>query len=687
MADAFADQIDDTGPKPEAVAQHWRARIGRAERRQKNWHPWWEHALKSYSPSVKDSPTGYQDHVRTNRAFTIVERKAAELFYQKPDLTVEPSPLLEGLGDMGHAITSAHGAILNWHLGLEGVNVKNLARRVVFDYLLFGFGVTKMGYRSYTRDVQTEVPNPLTGVPELQTVPVPIKSECFWETISPKAFLFPADFQSTEFDKSPWLATRLPQLTLAEAKRLYGDAIPQDFKGSGKGHDEAFDAGDAPDSMSSADLVTGVEIWYRTGQFTDEPHPDHITQLVLIDGISKPVQHRPSPYQTFDQQGRLTPDSLVGYPIHVLVIRTMTDAAYLMSDVNMAAPIVSELDKFRTQQVQQRDATILRYLVNTDVLPMEDLEKLIEAPVGGAVGLPGAAFADINRTIAPMPHGPYPRENFTINDYLDNDLARTHAIDATSAGTSAESGLTATEANLRQANVNVRLGWEQGWVADWYVLGASKYASLMQKFVSVEDAAVIVGMKQAQVWDAWRAQASARLSFKMAPDSSLRNDTPLARKQLQDLYTYLVNDPSLNRPYLNRKLLEKYHLDPAQALVPQNQIPGPKPAPPTLSLSFKGEDLNPMSPQSPIVIDLLTKAGVQIDPKAITNAMQLGEYAMKQQHAQATAEAAAKGRPLPPHGGKVAQAESLDKHQVDETGAMQGTGQLTPAMATPGGLQ
>jgi hypothetical protein len=679
--------IDDT-PTPQAKAKAWRGRITRAEARQKNWHAWWDACLKAYAPSVKDDPKGYQETVRTNRIFTIVERKSAELFYQKPEITVSASPLLEALGPDGAKVASAHGAILNEELGLDGVNVRELARRVIFDYLLFSIGPTKIGFRSYTKDVPTAVPtgavDPLTGQPEtaIQVIPVPVKREVFWENLSPKQFLIPADWTSTRFDEAPWLGFTF-SMGLHEAKRLYKDKIPADFKGGDRKSDEReFDHGDAPDAMPSTDTVSGTEIWYRTSAFDpNESHPDHLSQIVLLDGIPEPVEDRPSPDQTFDAQGRMTPDSLIGYPLHPLVIRTLTDAAYVMSDVAIALPLVQELDKFRTQMVQQRDATILRYFHNTDLLPNEALEKAIAAPLGGSVGLPGDAFPDITRVIAAMPHGPFPRENFTMNDYLDNDLARTHAIDATSSGTT-ENSQTATEAQLRQANVNVRLGWEQGFVADWYLRGVTKFSTLVQRYLDVDDAAQIVGQPAAQLWDKWRRESPTSLSFTMAPDSSLRNDTPLDRKQLQDVFTYLANDPSLNRSYLTTKLLTKYHLDPSQAILPPAQVPQPKPQPPNLSLAFKGEDLNPMSPQSPIVLDILSKMGVQIDPTAIQNAMGLGQVAMAAQQAQAAAQAAAKGPDgQPPHPGKAVPIESMDKHQADTTGAMQGSGQLMPQMS------
>ena len=385
MADMETFDLPDSPDTktPKQRASDWRGRIARALKRQKMWHPWWEEALKAYAPSVKDDPTGYRNEVRTNRTFTIVERKSAELFYQKPEITVSAAPLLEALGPQGAVICSAQAAILNEALGTDGINSRSMARRAIFDNLLFCLGATKMGVRVYTKDVPTETPvtdefgqpvvDPLTGQPQTQVdvVPVPIKTDVFWENMSPKQFLMPADWSGGDFDKAPWLGFTF-SMSLQEAKRLYGEKIPADFSGGdGKAEERQFDTGDAPDKLPSQDLVGGTEIWYRTSQFEDEAHPDHLTQIVLIDGIPEPVEDRPSPYQTFDAQGRLSPDSLIGYPIHPLMIRTLTDSAYAPSDVMIAIPGEQELNKFRTQMVQQRDATILRYLFNTDALPLE----------------------------------------------------------------------------------------------------------------------------------------------------------------------------------------------------------------------------------------------------------------------------------------------------------------------------
>jgi hypothetical protein len=281
------------------------------------------------------------------------------------------------------------------------------------------------------------------------------------------------------------------------------------------------------------------------------------------------------------------------------------------------------------------------------------------AAQGSIVILPGELFRQ--GAIRPMDRSGFPPENFEFNGLLDNDLARASAVDATVSGTSAESGLTATEANLRQANVNVRLGWEQGFVADWFVTGASKYSSIVQQFLSVEDAAKIIGMKRAQLWDNARRAMPTRFAFSIEPDSSLRNDTPLHRKQFMEYYSFTAKDPMMNRRYLDAKLARLFHIDATRALLPQSQVPKPQPEPAIPSVAIK--DLA-------ILGDPMVLAFIQANP-------QWG-IAIPPEVMQAMVAKAQQGQPE--HPGKLAPAESLDKHQTDETGGQNGSGQMTPMM-------
>lgn len=675
--------------------------LARAERQRHE--PWWEANLKAYAPTAGQRPDQYGADVNTNRDFVLVERKKADLFYQRPDVTLQPTPLVEtpvpqrdAQGQpaldpqTGQPVTTsalpalqAHQEILNEQLSADGVDAVQLVHQALFDVLCTaGIGFTVMGYEAVLRPAPMEVApaqvDPVTGAERVPAtvamVPVPIHEQCFWRYVSPKQAIIPHDFRSTTWDTAPYLGYEftLP-LTPTTRQRF---KLPAEFTGSrAKAAEQHFDHGSATaDDPRPGPVVTGVALWYKSALFREDVfHPDHLTYVVLIDGLDEPAIHEDCPYQSLDDRGRLTPDSLRGFPMHPLSIRVMTDTAYPPSDCTMIRPLVNELNVFRTQMVQYRDAQILRWMYNTGTLPPDALQKIIRSPVGGMIGVPPEAFHG-EGAIKELPHGSMPRESFASNDYIDADISRTTAIDANAAGVQSTQDQTATEAQIQAGNANARLDFERGRVLDWYVRGVTKFSTLLQRYLSVEDAAAIVGPDRAAFWDQWRTTVPAALAFTAMPDSALRVDQAVDRRQWQDLYTYLANDPWVGqgRGKLLERGLRKFHIDPTGIV---NPPPPPSPQQPATSFAFKGDDV--VSPQAPIVVELLQQLGFKISPQAVQQSQGL-LLQQQQLDAAAAAEASAGGTPDTAHGGKLPQMASLDKHAAQDGLGMQGVGGVTP---------
>lgn len=687
-------------------AAEWKGRIDRAQARKKDIAVWWDAAMKEYAPRFDEQPDTYRLRVRTNRPFSIVERKIGDLFYQRPDVSVAPSPLLEELAVTNpafSALPTVHSHILNEKLGLDGVDAVGLMSTALFDKELCGAGWTDMGYESYTKpmpqtvtDPDTPGPiDPMTGQPtvipgaeRIEVVDVPVKSNCYWENVSPKAVLIPTECRGTDYDKqAAWLGLRFT-ISLNEAKRKWGAKIPENFKPSGpKQGEDYFDHGGNASPSGTTDLCAGTRIWYKSSLFRDDIiHPDHLTLLIFLDGIKDPVDEKDSPHQEFDAQGRLTPDSLIGFPLHPIVVRKLTDSPYIMSDVGVIMPQTQEMDVFREQCVEQRRINLTRFAHNTDEITNDELKAAMNAPQGGSIGLPAKAFSSGRLPLRPFEIAPIPPDDWAFNATQENDLSQTMGIDATAQGVAAGGSETATKTGVLQNNRNVRAGKEANTVAACYIKGVTKFSTLIQRYLTPEDAAAIVGQQRAMLWDAWRKEIPTRLAFTMLPDSQLRNDTPLDRKQFMDTMTYAANDPNINRRYMWQEYFRKCHIDETRALLPPEQVPQPKPEQPKPSVAFKGEDFNPMLPQSPIMMDLFQKiTNLQIDPEAVKNALALAQL-VTLMNAQAQTDGAADQKGQPAHGGKLAQMESLDKHHDDKSGGMQGSGQLLPQMGGPTGV-
>src|SRR3990167_616157 len=261
-------------PLPAEQLAHWRGAIEKSRAARKTVSVWAEANLKAYAPGPTDSPDAYGQKLNTNRDFTLVERKKADLFYQRPDVTAMPSPLFDGQ----EPLLDTHTKILNEKLGLDGVNAKALVHQVLFDVLCpSGTGWTKMGYESVT--VETQTVDPMTGQP--MSVPVPVYEDCFWEWFGPKQKLAPHDAHTTNVDDWPWVGVEF-EIPLRTAKRK--GWVPETFEGSSPSEDLHFTHGQ---SQGGGDAVVhGMELFYKSALFREDiVHPLHQTQLILIEGV------------------------------------------------------------------------------------------------------------------------------------------------------------------------------------------------------------------------------------------------------------------------------------------------------------------------------------------------------------------------------------------------------------------
>lgn len=647
-------------PLTEDQVGKWLSELKAGEALRKKYEKWWESSTQNYGPSPDTDPEKFGANINTNRDFTLVEQKKAQLFFQSPEVSVKASPLMVGNED----VLIAHEHILNEYLGPDRLCAIGMMEEAIHDIETCGFGVTKMGYESITVNVKQPqpVPDPTTGAPATDPltgepitvevdVPVPIKEELFWRRVSPMKVILPATFKDRNYDNAPWMATKF-RLSKNEMRLYYN--LDVEAKAGADEDRLSKDREGADDTDDKA--VEGYEVWYRACLYDEKTkHPDLLRCLVLVEGREEPIKHVDSPYQSFDELGRMTPDSLVGFPIHIFAARHQPDSAYVMADTAISRPQVNELNKFREQQIQMRDSNIPIRIAHPDI-PDEVLDKFRQADYRTApIKIPSEAWnATAGDPIKEIAKATYPRENFTFEEKQDADIARTHAMDANQSGVQAETQRTATELQLVQTNANVRLDAERQRIIRQYVRGVTKFSALLQRFLTVEKAAEIVGPEKAQAWAQTMKQIPAALAFTCAPDSALRQDAAQERKVSIESYQFLANDPMINRQELLKQLLPKMKLTTAVLAQPQP----PQPELPKVSLSIKSESLSPLMPEYPGVLAVLKAAGLDVS--------QLPQPAQ------------------PENPGAVQPETGMGGAGDGDSGGMQGTG--APAPIAPGGM-
>lgn len=656
----------------------WLGEVDRAERVSAGHHSTWQENLDYYTGTpLSDAPA---DYVNVNVDFYETEQKSSQLFFETPELQFTP-----GAGfDATLPGVVAFRKLINALIGPDYVDALTTVLDAIKDCTATaGFGPTVIGYQPTMQPVDT-TPQPGAILGLSQSVPVPVHEAWFWDRIPSKKFLIPADFHSTEYDKAPWLGLRF-RIPLREARRICD--LPPEFEGTRTVDEQLLESGPSP-AKDDATLayVDGTLIWYKAYLFDDdEIHPEIYRRHILIDGLDayadKDDPAWRSPYQTKLPNGRLRGDSMIGNPIHVFTLRSVPDSAYVPSDAKMRRSLVKELCLFRTQMVQERDINRPKFAYDSTKFPPSAVKDIETAMTGSLIPLPADAWAGATLAgFALLAQGSSPRQTYLANDYITRDIAKTSAIDSTGAGVDdGEGDETATKtAEIAKAR-NVRLDAERKRILRQYLKGIDKLAALALRFCTdPQRVAELIGPEAAMAYLKWRntivEMGDSRPKFTAKADSQIKLDAAVERKSWLNLYNFAAKDPLVNRAAILRKMFTLFGEDPMQFVA--NEQPEQKPDP-SLGYSFKGEDLNPLMPQFPIVLEVLAQCGVEISPQTIQEAQDGAQNQIATQLLMAEMQpTTASGKPAAakpaPHGGLPDKMGPLSKQSSEESGTRSG---------------
>jgi hypothetical protein len=691
IVDAVEEKPDPA--RDEALVGEWMNRIKASEGVVDQLSIGWKNNVRAYMGKVLDSTP--RDHiVNVPLEYSYVEQKKSQLVFQVPELHLKPK------NPQSAPAVPTFQAAVNHELGPENADAPTLIDEMATDVLLCGIAGSKIGYAAEIRTRKVPVmepapPDPMSGMPPIdpqtqqpamvqaqrpvtspdgmmqfgpdgqpvtepafEDEPYLADEKFFWEEFPTEDLLIPVEFVGSNFDRAAWLGMKFV-MDFNQAKKEL--KLPDDFAATIQTPRETLSSEERPNRDGGAlKQVEGYEIWYKAAVFaTDEdPLPKQIKQLVLIKGHNKPVKHENSPYQWLGdgQEGRPNDGKLhgmEGFPIHPLTLRFLPGSAYPVSDVGIARPLSEEISLGRTQMVQFRDRSIPQRWFNRDGgMTQETLAKIENGEIMANVGVSGNG----NELMGVIALPTFPRDNYQFNEIGEKDLRDTWAIRPATVETE---GRTATEVRDATAVSDVRLDKERTKFLRWFTTGGAKFASLLQQFK--DDAAYVEivgadGQKALQAWD--RKAIQGEFVFTAKPDSALRLDADVERRQAANLYNLIGRDPNVRRTELLKALLTKHNLDPDKIVV-ETPPAEPKPEPPKISLALKGEDL--VNPQ---VLGILAQLGIEIMPPIDP---MTGQPVPKPPAQPPQAGAA---QPMQaPHPGAAPTAEPINRHQMRGGGA------------------
>lgn len=664
---------------PEQVGEWW-TRVKDSDARVKQWAESWDTLIDEYMPTVVKS--GQAETVKTNTHFKNVHSKIGQLFYRSPDLVLTPKEIApktampyptpdnpQGTLTI-EEITSLKQEILRTTLGRDGIKVERLFDELLFDCLAWShLACSKIGYECTFKTVsqpkmvpQMPPPGSIMGlstppamVPDpggaTEQVKVPVYENYYWRRLSPKKIIIDADLKSTRYDEDAtflghhffWAPEKVSKKFGIPIEELTGKSDESDFT-----HKYQSDA-----QAKTKGLIHGVELFVKAAVYTDEVHPLAMCQLVLLEGVAdKPVVWRPSPDQEFDPQtGKLTVDSLIGFPLRILTIRDLADSPAPPSDAAFENSLAKQKNVSRRQSIKYRDAAIGKILYDGSAFDDGEVDKIKNGDVGDWIEVEEGKLANgVDKIMGNTLQVHASPDDYRLEAAINQDITETLGMSAVQGGSVNPTIHTATEiATVNQAS-NARNDKELSRVVDFYLEGARMIDQLLMRYSTDIEYQSVVGEDGSRKLLAWNNKLIAwSAEYDIAPDSQLRADASKDFQLSMQFYNLTAKDPLANRLYILRRMARQRGWDPMKVAPPPPPPPPPQPPKPSVSVAITAQDIllasqtlavNPLDAGAQLIIALAEQGKVPPPP--------------------------APG--APPHGGAAPSAEVVSDHQLSTSG-------------------
>ncbi len=367
-------------------------------------------------------------------------------------------------------------------------------RRAVKDFLIFGHGWVKVGWK-FVEQEQTVTENERDGLiqnaimeanqfaqqyPE-QALELPTDAEIianvpesvmrvvedqpFVERISP--FDVYVDPEATCMEDAKWIAQRIVRpLAMAKEDKRYKPAARKRLSLSNVESDVTYtDSYD--DKRQYVDDRVVIWEYYDITKNTLSVYAQDGDEF-LIDPIEMPYAY--------------------GQPFVMLRNYDVPDNFYPMGDLEALEPLQLELDKTRSQLMNDRKRYARKYLYHERSFGPEGREALESEDDGRLVPVVDEN-KPLSEVVMPMPQVPVSPEIYNYSQIIENDINTVSGISEYARGAMPEIRRTATEASIVADAQNARSADKLAIVEICISLVARRVVQLMQQFMTGEEMA------------------------------------------------------------------------------------------------------------------------------------------------------------------------------------------------------
>lgn len=602
MAFYTQDRSDETGDDgredraTDMTPQAWRSRIARSKQRRRDLIRTWQINVDMRRGKTSDLDTD-SNRIPVPVDWTLTNAKSAQLFSQVPEVVVT------GDGPYAAAAAPFQKRLNYW---LKKANVGAAMNECIPDAVnAAGFGAVVVDYES--RSEMRQVPKvadadlPMgdriligLGLKQREMVEVPYTVDFRFTAnrLSPSDFLWPIDFQRSDFNLASWLG-RSGRLPWAAAKEELGleDADKETVLGDNRTPSDRLAHEDEHSVLRDEGVVSFDEIFYwRYLYHEDEKYFCAIQRLVFVEGKTEPVINEPWKGQEFNEQL----GTYVGarrFPIQVLTFHYVTDEALPPSASAVVRPQINEMIRSRQQIVEERDHSKPLRWGDVNRLDADIFTSIMNGDWGGIIPTQGPG----DKALGEIARANYPAENWDFDRVYQDDIRQAWALGPNQVGTLAASGEhSAAEMKITQDNAGVVLNKERATATAFFLNIADVMAGLMALYDTFE-LPNPGDQQRLQAWD--RKTVAHELAFTVRGDSTVLLDAEARISRLSRFVNLAGKSGYVNPKAVVSELAALSGLDPATVI--QDPMP-PKPEKPNISYRFSGEDLS-----NPVVMGLL----------------------------------------------------------------------------------
>jgi hypothetical protein len=450
-------------------------------------------------------------------------------------------------------------------------DVKTEFRRSVKDFLMYGHGWMKVGYRFVEEESvggNEDVSDPIEGG-ESTSISVILEDSPFAERVSPMDVFVDSD--ATSMSDLRWIAQRVRR-PIADVK---SDKRYNKTAREAVGIMAVNRYADDPSRRKVYDKDSGyAEIWEYYDITTK-------TMSVFAEGgdtfLVKPTR---MPYS-------------FGHPFVMLRNYDIPDAFYPIGELEAIEPLQKELNETRTQMMNHRKRFARKYLYKESAF--DQMGRTALESEQDNIMVPVISDEPLSNVVAPLPVTITPPEFYNQSNMIISDIDRISGLSEFMRGASTEIRRSATEASLMQDAANARTADKLATVEQAVAQVARRLVSLTQQFMSGEQVARIVTKNGESVWVTYdRDYLEGDFDFEVEAGSTQPQNESFRRQMALQLVDAMA--PFAGAGIIDMSKLAAHVLQFGFGIKSPEQFMAP-PAPPAGAPAPAGEPAGPPPPQ------------------------------------------------------------------------------------------